>query len=523
MAIRCLGTTCAVIVISGVLTSAAGDERLIQAAKSGDAAAVRTLLQQRAPVGAVEADGSTALHQAVRYDKIDVADLLIAAGADVKAATRYNITPLSLACTNGNAALIERLLKAGADPNSTSHEGQTALMTAALNGNVESVKLLLMRGAGVNVAEPARGQTALMWAASEGNAAASATLIEAGGDLKAKSKAGFTPLLFAVRGGHLETVKTLLKHGADANDAAPDGTSALGMAVVNAYFELAGVLLDSGANPNAPDPRGSPLHTLAWLRRPGSDGGNGLGRRSYGPPVPTGNLTDLELAKALLARGANPNSTFATPDGRIPREGSVRNPPLITLGRHIMTYTGATPFYLAARNGDAPYMRLLAEHGADPKIPTAGGVTPLMAAAGLDTWEGETPGPYTGVSEAERLEAVKLALELGNDINATSNFGDYEIEGDPEYTLIHPPLNSDRLMGIAVGGDPRWSGSTALHGSIISNQPTIVQFLVDSGAKLDVKNKSGWTPLMMAGGVFLANAKREYPEAAAILKKALAK
>src|SRR5688572_13083504 len=236
---RLLGATCAVIVLSGVLAAADSDERLIEAAKRGDAAAVRMLLQQRVPVDAVEADGSTALHQAARYDRIDIADLLIAAKADVKTATRYNITPLSLACANGNAALIDRLLKAGADPNSTSHEGQTALMTAALNGNVDAVKLLLIRGASVNVAEPNRGQTALMWAASEGNTAAAATLIESGADLKAKSKAGFTPLLFAVRGGHTETVQTLLARGASANDVAPDGTSALNMAVVNAYFELA--------------------------------------------------------------------------------------------------------------------------------------------------------------------------------------------------------------------------------------------------------------------------------------------
>ena len=90
----------------------------------------------------------------------------------------------------------------------------------------------------------------------------------------------------------------------------------------------------------------------------------------------------------------------------------MRNPPLITLGRHYLTYVGATPFYVAAHNGDAPYMRLLAEHGADPKMPNVLGITPLIAASGLDYWEGEAPGPFTGVTEAERLDAVKLALDL---------------------------------------------------------------------------------------------------------------
>ena len=512
---------CAIVSLSGALLSAGADLRLIEAAKSEDAKAVRALLAKRVPVNATKADGSTALHEAVQRDSVEIVDLLIAAGADVKAATRYNITPLSLACANGNAAMIEQLLKAGADVNSTSEEGQTALMTAALNGKVDAVKLLLARGAQVNVQEPVRGQTALMWAASEGNTAAVEMLIEFGADIKAKSKGGFTPLLFAVRNGHAATVRALLGHGADANDIAPDGTSALNMAVVNAYYEVAVVLLDRGANPNAPDPRGSALHTLTWLRKPGSDGGNGLGRRSYGPPLPTGNVSSLELAKALLDHGANPNARIDWEERPFTREGVSRNPPLIQLGRHYLTFSGATPFYLAARNGDAPYMRLLAEHGGDPKMPNVLGITPLIAAAGLDYWEGESAGPYSGTTEAERLEAVKLAIELGNDINAAADFGDYKMEGDPEYMLLYYPLNMSQLAA-RVPGDPRWSGSAALHAAVVSNQPSIVQYLVDHGAKLDARTKSGWTPLMMAGGVFFANAKKEFPAAAAILKKAMA-
>jgi uncharacterized protein len=510
------------VFLSAALMAAGSDLRLIEAAKNGDAGRVRALLAQHVPVTAVEADGSTALHAAVRRDSLEIAGLLIAAGADVKAATRYNITPLSLACANGNAAMMERLLKAGADANSASEEGQTALMTAALSGKTDAVKALLAHGAEVNALEPNKGQTALMWAASEGNTAAAAMLIEFGAAVKAKSKGGFTPLLFAVRNGHKETVQALLAHGADANDVAPDGTSALNMAVVNAYFELAAVLLDHGANPNASDPRGSALHTLAWLRKPGSDGGNGLGRRSYGPPLPSGNMSSLDLAQALLDHGANPNTRIDWQERRFGKEGgTMKNPPLITLGRHYLTYVGATPFYLAAHNGDAPYMRLLAGHGADPKMPNALGITPLIAASGLDYWEGEAPGPFTGVTEAERLEAVKLALDLGNDINAAADFGDYKMEGDPEYTLLYYPLNIDQLIG-KVLGDPRWSGSTALHAAVVSGQSSIVQYLVDHGAELDAKTKSGWTPLMMAGGVFFANAKKEYPAAAAILRKAMA-
>ena len=512
-----------VIVVLAAWAAAAGaDVRLIEAAKSGDVKAARVLLQQRIPVTATTAEGSTALHEAVRGNNLEIAQLLISAGADVKAATRYNITPLSLACANGNAPMIERLLNAGADPNGTSEEGQTVLMTAALTGNVDAVKILLSRGAKVNATERNQGQTALMWAASDGRTSAAEMLLEFNADIKAKSKGGFTALLYAVRDGHQDTVEALLAHGADVNDTAPDGTSALNMAVVNAYFDLAAVLLDHGANPNPPDPRGSALHTLAWLRKPGSDGGNGLGRRSYAPPLPNGKLTALDLAKKLLDKGANPNTRIVWQERKFGQAGgTMRNPPLIRLGRHYLTYLGATPFYLAAHNGDAPYMRLLADHGADPKVPNVLNITPLIAAAGLDYWEGEAPGPFTGVSEAERLDAVKLAVELGNDINTPALFGDYQMEGDPEYTLLYYPLNLKDLVG-KVPGDPRWSGSTALHAAVVSNQPSIVQYLVDHGAKLDAKTKTGWTPLMVAGGVFFANAKKEYPAAAEILKKAMA-
>ena len=108
----------------------------------------------------------------------------------------------------------------------------------------------------------------------------------------------------------------------------------------------------------------------------------------------------------------------------------------------------------------------------------------------------------------------------GNDINAKADFGDYKMTGDPAYTLLYYPLNIDELVDLGVG-DPRWDGCTALHGSIISGQPSIVQFLVDHGARLDATCDLGWTPLMLARGVFLANAEKRYPDAEAILIKAL--
>ncbi len=115
---------------------------------------------------------------------------------------------------------------------------------------------------------------------------------------------------------------------------------------------------------------------------------------------------------------------------------------------------------------------------------------------------------------------MKLAIQLGNDVNAVANFGDYRMDGSPEYLLLYYPTNMAEIAA-RVPGDPRWNGCTALHAAVVSGQPSIVQYLVDHGAKLDAKTKSGWTPLMLAGGVFFANAKKDFPEAAAILKKAL--
>lgn len=514
----------AAILLAGAMCAqpATGDLRLIQAIKNGDTGAVRALLSQHAGVNVSEADGSTPLLWAVERNNLAVTDMLLAAGADATAATRYNVTPLSMACLNGNAPIVERLLKAGADPNSFSTEGQTALMSAARNGNVAAVKVLLTHGAKVNVREPFRGQTALMWAAGEGNAAAVDTLIEFGADVTSRSKSGFTAFLFAVRNHHMDAAKVLLEHGANVEDRAPDGTTALNMAVVNGYYDLASVLLDYHANPNAPDPNGSPLHSLAWLRKPGTPWeAAGLGEDPIGPPRPTGNVTSEELAKKLLAHGENPNARIAWQEMRMTAGlGTTANPPNIPLGRHYLSFVGATPFYVAARNGDAPFMRLLVAGGADPNIATQVGVTPLMAAAGLDYYEGETPGPFNGTSEAERLEAVKLCIQLGNDVNARTDFGDYPMIGSAELTLRQYPVNAEDLFGLGVG-DPRFTGMTALFGAVISNQPSIVQYLVDHGAKVDVRNKLGWTPLMVSRGIFLANAKKEFPEAEKILLKAM--
>jgi ankyrin repeat protein len=361
-----------------------------------------------------------------------------------------------------------------------------------------------------------------MFAAGEGNTGAAELLLELGAALNQRSKGGYTPLLFAVRNNRYETVKFLLTQGANVNDRIPDGTSALSMAILNADFDLAALLLEAGADPNVPDPRGHPLHVVVWLHQPGAPPDFAMNGEDPQPvPRPRGKLSHVDMARLLLAKGADPNAAITWAERRFGSGGLARNPPNLNIGRHYLSYEGATPFYLAARNGDAPMMRVLADAGADTSKATRFGVTPLMATACLDYYEGETAGPFSGVPEAERLEAVKLALARGNKINARTTFGEYPMVGTPEKTLLRYPDNFQDLVDLGVG-DMRFAEMTALHGAVICNQPSIVKYLIEQGAEVNAKNRLGWTPLMIAGGLYIANAHKTSPGSAEILREALA-
>ena len=485
------------------------ERTLVDAARQGAGETVAALLEAGDEVDAAGPDGTTALHWAVQRDDRPLARTLLAAGARADAANRYGVTPLALAAANGSAPLVRALLDAGADPEAPSPGGDTPLMVAARTGRPDVLRPLLEAGADVHATESWRGQDALMWAAAEGHADAVLALVAAGADVEARSAGRLTPLLFAVREGHIAAAEALLSAGADIHGAARDGTSPLSLAVVNAHYELAGRLLELGADPNRPDPRGSVLHALAWIRRPGS------GR----PPLPTGTLDSLDLARALLEAGAEPNVRI---DWReIPFEvdlGIVRPPPGISVGRNFLSFVGATPFYLAAKHADVDLMRLLVRHGADPLTPTGQRVTPLMAAAGVGFWDGESPGPLNGTPEQVRLQAVRLAIELGNDIHEAADFGDTELAGDGRDLLLRHPLNLLELDAQRDRGDMRWGGSTALHGAAMMGSNLIVEYLLEQGADIDAPNALGWTPLMIAGGVFVANTEKAWPDTVTLLR-----
>ena len=309
---------------------------LVEAVKQADATAVRALLNDRVDVNTPEADGTTALHWAVRLDSLDVTDLLIAAGADVMAANAFDATPLSLAAINGNPAMLEKLLEAGADPNATMAHGDAIILTAARTGRADAIRTLVAHGADVNVTQGA-GHTPLMWAAAEGHVDAMLVLLEVGAAVAARTVVpanrlrtglegpaphGFTPLLFAVRAGHLDAVRLLLDAGADVNDTLPDGTSTVVLAATNAHWELGVLLVDRGADPNAAEQGWSALHVMTWVRMP---------NHGFNPPGPvtTGTMDSLAFARALVERGADVNARMT----KEPRNGY----------RNALKRVGATP------------------------------------------------------------------------------------------------------------------------------------------------------------------------------------
>jgi len=157
----------------------------------------------------------------------------------------------------------------------------------------------------------------------------------------------------------------------------------------------------------------------------------------------------------------------------------------------------------------AAFMRLLVDHGADPNINTEVGVTPLWRLRSRLLRRGK-PGPLTGVPEAERLEAVKLALELGNPINAHTNFGNYPMIGSAGSYVAFLPAQHDDLLNLGVG-DPRWNGMTALHGAVLSNQPSLRPVPCRPRLGRQRQEHAGWTPLMETKGIFMRNSRKEFP------------
>jgi ankyrin repeat protein len=414
-----------------------------------------------------------------------------------------------LASSNGNAAMIKLLLEAGADPNASDPTGETTLMTAARIGTLDAVQLLLDRGATLDAKDPAFEQTALMVAIRENHPDVVQLLVDRGAQVNAKTRTGETPawllpnsvpgfghgvgivrgglpdrglrpfvpgglspLLYAARDGRLDIVKVLLAAKADVNQVDANGITPLVDAITNNHVDVARYLIDHGADVHASDWYGrTPLWSAVETRNQDFDANtqeNSIDRAPF-----------VELIKVLNEHGANVTARTKElpPFKRLFLKG--------TGSLAWVDITGQTPFFTAALSGDVTVMRLLLDHGADPKIPTIQGTTPLMAAAGIDWvfYQSYDEGPKA------LLEAVQLCYELGLDVNAVNSMG-----------------------------------LTALHGAANRGSDDIIKFLVEKGAKIDVKDKEGRTPMTWAEGVFLAtHPAKPKPSSIALLKELGAK
>jgi ankyrin repeat protein len=493
----------------------ASNSTVADAAMKGDQTAVRALIQQKADVNTPQADGATAIQWAAYRNDSEMTDILIAAGANVKAANSDGATPLFLASANGSATVIGKLLNAGADANEPQPFGQTPLMFAARSGHVDAIQVLLDHKADVNAKETVRGTTALMWAAEQRHPAAVKLLVEHGANVGALSDAdtkgnkayiaptarqraindgialdgtlaangrrgggrqqtaapppkaaapgaddiaaadeaaaqasfgrgrdkdggGLTAFVYAAREDCLDCVKVLLEAGANVNQTTRYGWTPLLTATQNRHYLLAAYLLDHGADPNLANKGGwRPLYIATDNRN--------IESGDY--PIRKPDMDHLEYIKLLLTHGADVNARVcgaaSTPEKCVGDSTETRT----NFTMQWLYEDGATPFLRAAQSGDVTLMKLLLARGADPKIATTNGDTALSVAAGVGWVEGVT---YEW-SEADNLEAVKMCLDLGLDPNVR--------DGD---------------------------GRVALHGAGHKGRNSVVQLLVDRGAKLDV-------------------------------------
>jgi ankyrin repeat protein len=530
---RHVGPQRAALLVAAILATASvarAAEPVVDAAERGDRAAVLRLLAKGANPNTPGPDGTTAVMWAASNGDLELVRALVKAGADVKIKNQFGTSALTEAATIGSAPIVNVLLKAGADPNFRNPEGETPLMAAARSGHVDAAKVLLETGADINAKESFGGQSALMWAAAQSQPEMVKLLAAKGADLNARgvvhqwerkviteprpkdmNKGGFTPLLYAAREGCVECVKNLIAAGADLNLEDPDRMTPLTMALFNLHFEAAAALIKGGADVDKWDFFGrSPIYMAADVSTLPTKGNGAMA------VIPSEDkISALDVAKMLLDAGADPNI-------QLKRRPPYRDVPQDRGGDAILAQ-GATALLRASRAGDAPFVDLLLKHGALVDLPSKEGVTPLMAAAGVEFGTRVTRGRNR--TNEGVLATMKLLADAGANVNARSvteprNDMPNGTSAAASYT-IQARTRPGQVPSAAAVPD-----QTALMGAAERGYTEFVKFLAAHGADLQLKDARGRTALDLAKGVGVAGVKSAtadpHPDTVALLESLMA-
>jgi ankyrin repeat protein len=513
--------------VAAPVFAANGNVTLVDAAERGDHAAAMRLLSKGANPNAVGPDGTTAIMWAASNDDVDLVRALIKAGANVKAKNQFGTSALTEAAIVGSASIINTLIKAGADPNTKNPEGETPLLAVARSGKVEAAKVLLEAGADVNAKEEFGGQTALMWAAAQSQAEMVKFLASHGADLNARgivrnwerkviteprpkdmNQGGFTPLLYAAREGCVECAKHLVAAGADPDLEDPHRVTPLNMALLNLHFEFAAYMIKAGADVDKWDFYGrSPLYMAADVSTLPTKGN---GAMAVLPSEDT--ITALDVAKLLIEKGANPNL-------QLKRRPPYRDVPQDRSGDVILAQ-GATALLRAARAGDAPFVDVLLKHGALVDLASKEGVTPLMAAAGVEFGTRVTRGRNRTTEGV--LATMTLLLDAGANINA-------RMLTEPRRETFDASVAQANIYAAGLRGRPSQiprpdavMDQTAIMGAAERGYTPMVKLLAERGADLTLKDATGRTALDLAKGVGVRGVKSAvadpHPDTVALLE-----